>query len=205
MLNEQTRRCNQCGITKPHSAFNRNKSKKHGINYTCRDCHNIQYAHWKNNNRAHLKDYHADYYTQNPDKFDGYAKTRRERKNATLWSSFRANCTHNHKLTVQQAEALRAAYDRCPICKTVFDWDGPTRNRQTKWAAPSIDHLVPVQCDQHRYIVANVSVLCMECNTVKRHHDADTLEHLVAVGALGPNWLNHVRLIRQAEAAILGG
>jgi len=50
MPNEDTKRCRQCGETKPVSAFGKNSQKKDGLHYYCRPCTAERTRQWREAN-----------------------------------------------------------------------------------------------------------------------------------------------------------
>ena len=56
--------CSKCGIEKPTTGFNKDKSKKDGFTSICKSCHAQYYAQ----NKEKIKEERARYYAQNKEK-----------------------------------------------------------------------------------------------------------------------------------------
>ena len=59
-----TKKCTKCGIEKPLTEFDKDKSKKDGHASNCKSCK----ANWRANNKEKLKQVNAEYRAKNKEK-----------------------------------------------------------------------------------------------------------------------------------------
>lgn len=72
---ENSRRCNTCQQVKPFSDFNKDKSRKHGISYRCKQCH--AKVNEKYYDKSKMAAYANDYYWRNRDEINRKARLKR--------------------------------------------------------------------------------------------------------------------------------
>lgn len=55
------KKCSKCNIEKSLDRFNKDKSRKDGLNTSCKDCGKLSSKKWKKNN----PEYHQNWYQDN--------------------------------------------------------------------------------------------------------------------------------------------
>lgn len=72
---EQYRACSTCKQSKPFSAFSKDKSRKYGISYRCKECHTE--VNKKYYDRQKMAVYANNYYHRNKEEINKKARTKR--------------------------------------------------------------------------------------------------------------------------------
>ena len=74
------KKCTKCGVEKPLSEFNKNKSKKDGFQSSCKICHRLQSKDHYSLNKPKRWEYAKNYYKSNIEKIKCQDKQRWLRK-----------------------------------------------------------------------------------------------------------------------------
>ena len=75
---KQMKRCSRCREIKPLSEFNKNKSKKSGYHYTCKNCMHIYQKRWAEKNKERIKNKNRLWYEKNKEKAKIFSKAYNE-------------------------------------------------------------------------------------------------------------------------------
>lgn len=75
-----TKKCTKCGLEKPVSEFNKNRSNKDGLYHWCRECANAKSREWYHNNTERVKIIQERYKKAHPDKVKETLEKRRDKK-----------------------------------------------------------------------------------------------------------------------------
>lgn len=114
------RRCNKCKIEKPASEFNKDKSNKSGLQYSCRDCQ----KKWRLENSEKIKEDYRKRYIKNRDEYKERAKIwakQNPEKRQEICSRWRKNKGQEHKKKRYCNDPMyRMAYNIRNRTKTAF-------------------------------------------------------------------------------------
>lgn len=208
--------CSACDTNKPVSEFNKNKTKKDGLQSRCRECNKKILKQWYEANREHKQEYYIEnkeriketqkrYVLNNREKFDEYQRRYRRQNRDKMkarqrvYYSKNPNANRRYKAlrrarersaegTYSEAEAnvLLSMYNTCPACGEGFTED----------AKPTLDHIVPITRNGTNYIT-NLMPLCKRCNSSK---NAKTPEEWKPKGH---EYLKQVELARTITSKII--
>jgi len=70
MIADETKFCKKCGLSKPKSEFNKNKTKKDGLNSYCKLCHCADSRKWAKENPEIVKANQAEWRSENREKLN---------------------------------------------------------------------------------------------------------------------------------------
>lgn len=79
MKSSTYKKCNKCGVEKPHAEFSKRKSTKDGLNYTCKACNREYYKKWHEENKEYKREYDRKYCEENKEHRREYTKKWREK------------------------------------------------------------------------------------------------------------------------------
>ena len=64
--------CSKCNTEKPTDQFNRDKTKKDGLQSYCRECGNLRKRKWRADNPDYVREYYRKWCSDNPDQLREY-------------------------------------------------------------------------------------------------------------------------------------
>lgn len=149
--------CSKCKIEKPATSeyFHRDKSRKDGLTYICKECRNEEKSHseymknYREENRDYYTEYHVTYHLENPEVRRLSYQRRRDRM-AQL----------PHTLTVEEWEETLEYFDySCAYCGVSDDNIGK-------------EHIIPV-VKGGGYTQDNIIPACRSCNAKKHTRDLE--------------------------------
>lgn len=131
-MNEYTKTCNKCNISKSLTLFHKRNKSNDGYEYTCKECKKIQDKKYKTNNIEKIKtyiennkdkitEYHQKYHKTNKDKISEYHKEHYKKyeyqkhysiKNRTKINKYNKNKYYSDpqsKLKINISNRIRAA------------------------------------------------------------------------------------------------
>jgi 5-methylcytosine-specific restriction endonuclease McrA len=191
-----TKRCSECGETKPLSCFGKRSDRPSGYRSHCNACGSARKSKWYSENQSHVKDYYAKWRAENPGLAETYTKRWKEnnaervremkrewaRKNPDSVRAMSArNRARNGDGKARRRARLREVAHEKIVPARVYERDrwicaicGKKVNRKLKGPHPqsaSIDHIVPVSLGgEHTYI--NVQLAHYSCNSSKGNRRA---------------------------------
>lgn len=142
--------CTKCKEEKPLSEFYKDKSKKDGLKYYCKECDKKKVTDWQKKNPDRVKQLYSEYYERNRDKVDAKrAEWRDQNKEKVSQYVKKASRTyyHNNKQTHFALSAKRRAAKK----QAIPPWAELDIIRQLYAKASEfgfeVDHVVPLQSD----------------------------------------------------------
>lgn len=183
-----SKKCRVCGETKPLDLYYRNKNCKDGHNSSCKVCMNARSKKYREQHKAEIRAYQADWLTRNPGKRAEYAKASRQRhpdRHAAYRADYRqrnpeaiaararawkqANKDKVRGYTLARKARLRGAPGR----HSHADWQSLCRRWQNACAycgdaasALTRDHIIPLTRGGSDFI-GNILPACFSCNASK--------------------------------------
>lgn len=147
--------CKRCNTTKPIEEFSRNKSKKDGFQFYCKDCSYKFYRHWVKGNKHKLAPYLRSWRSH-------YCRTGRAR----AWELRKKARDRGTKfnMTLEEFAKWFDAQERCCYyCgRQVFEYNELPKDQK---------HLLSLTIDRKDnskpYMIDNIAIACGRCNWMK--------------------------------------
>jgi len=112
------KKCSKCGIQKPLSDFNKNKSKNDGLGTECKPCARQNLKKWQSENPEKQKANKKKWYKNNLNKVRTQSKNWRENNPDRYKVHMRTSTLKKYNLTIESFEEKRLAQNnKCEICQ----------------------------------------------------------------------------------------
>lgn len=140
--------CGKCKIEKPASEFNKDKNKKLGISYRCKNCNRESTREWHKANQERSKDLLRANYLKNRNtrlkkakkwRIDNADRKREyNRKRKALLKSVQTK-------RYTEAQVLAVYGEICHLCNGQIDMSAPRWTGAQGWESGlQIDHVIPI-------------------------------------------------------------
>ena len=173
------KQCPKCKQVLPVEMFNKNKTRRDGLNGYCRSCQSCAHATWSANGGREIRKAYAkaNSVLRKTSTMTSDAKARAKKKNLP----FDIDLDYVRSIVGENAQLAL----HCPIFGTPLDWSsqrdlgrGPLPN------APSLDRIVPGR----GYVKGNVWIISHRANSIK--NDASHEELKLVTKAVGEAIVN---------------
>jgi 5-methylcytosine-specific restriction endonuclease McrA len=142
------KRCCSCELEKSLEQFNKDKNKKDGRSYRCKDCNAKSAKLWREKNPEKFKESLRSGYLKNREKrLDAARSWRNENKETKReYNRKRKSLLRNGSAeSFTDAQVISEYGNLCHICSTEIDMNAPRWTAQEGWEfGLHIDHVVPV-------------------------------------------------------------
>lgn len=180
---DSSKRCFDCGATKRHSEFYRNRSRSDGLDHCCKACQKVRYeanrqaeieyrrAHYEANKKSY-REARRRHYEENRESYA--VRDRKSRKANPEAAALKSRRRAALKLGAEGShtvDEVLAMYDDqnglCAYCETPL------------FGSYEVDHMVPL-CKGGRDDWENLAIVCRPCN--RRKSGGDLMVFLVRLG-----------------------
>lgn len=182
------RACSTCKQVKPFDAFNKDKSRKHGISYRCKDCH--RQANVKYYDPAKAAVYANQHYWRNRDALNERARLRRQ-------ANPEAHRQYKREYYQRNKERINALSNAWRSANKEVGYRSKTRRRARLKLAPhapySVDQVLKTYGTNCYLCGGLIDLTAPRWTAIAGWQNGLHVDHVIPIRDSGPDTLENVR------------